>query len=130
LALETRMNNLSKRFINIAAVFGATAVGFGAFGAHALEDMLRESGRTGTFETAVLYHFVHTFAVLFVAILYDKIPHKKTEIAGYLFTSGIIIFSGSLYILCLSGANWLGAITPIGGILFIMGWIFLVVAKK
>jgi len=124
------MNEVSRRFINLSAVLGALAVGMGAFGAHALEDMLESAGRVDTYQTAVLYHFIHTFAILFVALLYNNVPEKRTKIAGYLFTFGILIFSGSLYILCLSGVNWLGAITPIGGVLFIAGWIFIVIAKK
>jgi uncharacterized membrane protein YgdD (TMEM256/DUF423 family) len=121
----------SNTHIQIAAVLGALAVGIGAFGAHGLADILASHGRAETFETAVKYHFYHTLAILAVAILSIKFPdNKNLNRAGILFLIGILIFSGSLYILSLSGITWLGAITPLGGVAFILGWIFLFLASR
>ncbi|MDX1628929.1 MAG: DUF423 domain-containing protein [Fulvivirga sp.] len=117
------MNNLSKKFLLISGISGALAVGLGAFGAHAFKPMLIAADRLATYETAVLYHFIHTQALFGLAIILNI--HQKTgfKYAGIAFTTGIVIFSGSLYVLCFSGISWLGAITPIGGILFIIGWL-------
>lgn len=102
----------------LTAIIGAAGVGLGAFGAHGLQDLLMEHGRMGTWETAVFYHIAHAIVLLVLAV---KQPWKS---ATWLFmTSGILIFSGSLYILCLTNITWLGAITPIGGVLMIVGWL-------
>ena len=99
-------------------------VGIGAFGAHALKPMLESSGRLETFETAVKYHFYHSLALLTLGIWASAKPGlEKTSLSFWGFTLGILIFSGSLYLLCLSGVTWLGAITPIGGVAFIVGWL-------
>jgi len=119
------MNSESKRFIGIASIAGALAVGLGAFGAHALKATLLENGRLATYETAVLYHFIHTLALLGVGILMNTLSNPWLTRAAWCFTIGMVIFSGSLYVLCLSGITFLGAITPIGGVLFILGWLFL-----
>jgi uncharacterized membrane protein YgdD (TMEM256/DUF423 family) len=108
----------------IAGVSGALAVGLGAFGAHALESMLMESGRLDTYETAVKYHFYHSLLLMMLGLLrlsHHSMPHLKTAI--HCCMAGIIIFSGSLYILCLTGSDWLGAVTPIGGLLLISSWL-------
>ena len=105
------------------------AVGFGAFGAHALKSLLESSGRLETYETAVKYHFYHVFALLAVALLMDKFNAAiYLNYSAWGFLAGILIFSGSLYVLCLTGVTKLGAITPIGGLAFIAGWIFLAIA--
>lgn len=122
------MNKESKRFIIISALSGALAVALGAFGAHALQGMLIESGRVDTYETAVLYHFVHTLGLLAIGILIEQRNHIWLTRAAWAFTIGMLLFSGSLYILCFTGITWLGAITPFGGVLFILGWLFLVLA--
>lgn len=110
--------------IQTAAIFGAIAVGIGAFGAHGLKPMLEATGRMETFETAVKYHFYHSLALFGLGILALIKPEWKKLGLSYLgFTLGILIFSGSLYVLCLSGITWLGAITPLGGVAFIIGWI-------
>jgi uncharacterized membrane protein YgdD (TMEM256/DUF423 family) len=106
--------------LKISALLGALAVGLGAFGAHALEDQLAETGRTGTWETAVLYHLVHAGILVVLATL--PVWRPRTWMA---FCAGIVIFSGSLYTLCLTGITWLGAVTPIGGVLLIAGWLAL-----
>ncbi|WP_400190275.1 DUF423 domain-containing protein [Hymenobacter sp. B81] len=113
----------------LAAVFGALGVSLGAFGAHALRAHLEAAGRLDTFETAVRYQFYHTLALLAVGVLYllrPELPHLGT--IGWLWTGGILVFSGSLYLLCFTGLRWLGAVTPIGGVLLIIGWVLLAVA--
>jgi uncharacterized membrane protein YgdD (TMEM256/DUF423 family) len=107
--------------LKVSALLGALAVGLGAFGAHALEDQLAEAGRTGTWETAVLYHLVHAGILVVLATLPAWRP--RTWMA---FCTGIVIFSGSLYALCLTGITWLGAVTPVGGVLMIAGWLALI----
>lgn len=86
---------------------------------------LEAQGRLETFETAVKYQFYHTLALLAIGLLMYKISDKLLGYAGYSMIGGVIIFSGSLYILCLSGIRWLGAVTPIGGVLMIIGWALL-----
>jgi uncharacterized membrane protein YgdD (TMEM256/DUF423 family) len=110
--------------LQTAAVFGAIAVGIGAFGAHGLKPMLEASGRLETFETAVKYHFYHSLALFGLGILALIRPEwKKLGLSYWGFTLGMVIFSGSLYVLCLSGITWLGAITPLGGVALILGWV-------
>lgn len=120
-----------KQLIQSAAIFGMLAVGIGAFGAHGLKDILTETGRTETFETAVKYHFYHSLAILLIGILALLKPTwKKLSAAATLMIVGIFIFSGSLYFLSLTGITWLGAITPLGGVAFIAGWILLFLAAS
>ena len=104
---------------------GALAVALRAFGAHALKGMLEASGRTEVYKTAVSYHFYHTFALLAVGILMNQFASAKLRYASIFFLTGIILFSGSLYALCFTGIGILGVITPIGGVVFILGWVFL-----
>lgn len=113
----------SKTLLLIASLSGALAVGLGAFGAHGLEPMLRETGRLGTFETAVKYHFYHTLLLFLLGILTMKMSNSQLRLAGWFVLAGMLIFSGTLYILCLTGITWLGAITPVGGVCLIIGWI-------
>ena len=115
-------------YIKLAAVLGALAVGIGAFGAHGLEPVLETYNRVDTFETAVKYHFYHTLAILLVGILLAfGQSHKLLKASVWCFLIGILIFSGSLYILSVTNITWLGAVTPIGGVAFIAGWILLAV---
>jgi uncharacterized membrane protein YgdD (TMEM256/DUF423 family) len=95
------MNN-QRKIIIIGCILGGLAVGFGAFGAHALKAILLSNGRDDTFELAVRYQFYHAFALLIIAALIDKLNPSKSSWAVLLFTSGTIVFSGSLYILSLS----------------------------
>lgn len=104
----------------MASIFGALAVGVGAFGAHALKSVLTETGRAETYELAVRYQFYHTLALLGAGILMEKFPALKTS--ALLFTSGIVVFSGSLYTLALTNETMWGAVTPIGGLLLLAGW--------
>ncbi len=104
-----------------AAIIAGLGVALGAFGAHALKDTLAESGTTETWKTAVFYHLVHAVAAwgtYFCPILTNKLNQR----AAACWLSGIILFSGSLYILALGGPRWLGPITPLGGLLFMIGW--------
>jgi len=97
-------------------------VAIGAFGAHALGPMLREANRVETFETAVKYQMYHTLALLAVGLLLFRVEQPALQVAAWCFFIGILIFSGSLYTLCLTGVTWLGAVTPLGGLAFILGW--------
>ena len=117
-------------FIIAGAVNAAIAVAFGAFGAHALKEKLSEH-YLAIWETAVQYQMFHALALIAVGILMSpSLFGSVTQLswAGYLILAGIIIFSGSLYVLSLTGIGILGAITPIGGVAFIAGWIMLIVA--
>ena len=116
---------MAKLFITLASISGMLAVTLGAFGAHALKGRLDDYSR-GVFETAVQYHFYHTLALLAVGILLLQQPQLiQLQWSGWAFFIGIIIFSGSLYVMTLTGARWLGAITPVGGVAFIIGWLML-----
>ncbi len=113
---------MAKLFLTLASLSAMTAVIFGAFGAHALKERLDDYS-LGVFETAVQYHFYHSLALLAVGILALQLPaHSLLKSSGWLFFLGIIVFSGSLYILSMTGVKWLGAITPLGGLAFIAGW--------
>ena len=116
---------MQKQFLLIASISGALAVMIGAFGAHALRSLLLANDRLETFDTAVKYHFYHTLALIAIAILMYKIDSKALTVAGYSFIIGIVLFSGSLYALCISGITKFGAITPLGGLSFIVGWLAL-----
>ena len=123
---------MQKFVLLTAAGLGALSVMIGAFGAHALRAALEASERLETFETAVKYQFYHTLALLAIGLLMYQIPDKWLYYAALAMIGGILIFSGSLYILCITGVRWLGAITPIGGVLMIAGWVmlFLVVYRR
>lgn len=103
-------------------------VAIGAFGAHGFKATLEAYGRADTFQLAVRYQFYHAFALLITAILMNQYNSAASRYASLFFTAGIIFFSGSLYVLSLTGITMLGAITPVGGVLFILGWIFLLMA--
>jgi uncharacterized membrane protein YgdD (TMEM256/DUF423 family) len=109
----------------IAATAGFLAVALGAFGAHGLKKILAQNGTAAIWETAVFYHFIHA-VVLFV------LAERKPLAAGpwWCFLAGIVIFSGSLYLLAATDARWLGAITPVGGISFLAGWLWLAVTAS
>ncbi|MGB3588198.1 MAG: DUF423 domain-containing protein [Tunicatimonas sp.] len=119
---------MQKFILLTAASLGALSVMIGAFGAHALQATLEAGGRTATFEIAVKYQFYHTLALLLIGLLMFRVQDKLLDYAALSMMGGILVFSGSLYILCLSGIRWLGAVTPVGGLLFIIGWVLLLVA--
>lgn len=115
---------MTKLLIIAGALSGAVAVAAGAFGAHALAARVTPE-RLQTFETGVRYQMYHTIALFVVAWIAASWPSWQASTAGVLFLIGIIIFSGSLYVLVLTDTGWLGAITPIGGVAFIGGWLLL-----
>lgn len=108
-------------FISIGALFGLLGVAAGAFGAHALRDHL-DPARLQAFETAVRYQLVHALALLFVGAKAPSAPRPGARLAGGLFVAGVLLFSGSLYTLVLTGAPAWGAVTPFGGLCFMTGW--------
>ncbi len=118
---------MSKLFLLSGSVLAAVAVAIGAFGAHALKELLTASNKLETFETAVRYQFYHALALLFLGLIMLKFDHKMFAWSGYSFIVGTIIFSGSLYILSLTGVNKWGAVTPLGGVALLIGWITLII---
>jgi uncharacterized membrane protein YgdD (TMEM256/DUF423 family) len=122
---EPAMPNL---FIALAAINGFIAVGLGAFAAHGLKSRLPED-LLAIFQTGVQYQMYHALALFGVGLLAMQLSDSTLlRASGWLFLIGIVIFSGSLYILSLSGIRWLGAITPIGGVAFLTGWALLAIA--
>lgn len=107
------------------AILGGVGVALGAFGAHALKAMLTQTGRLETFELAVRYEFYHAFALLVTGMLQQFITSKFLKTAAVFFLAGSILFSGSLYLLCFTNNTLFAMLTPFGGILLILGWLFL-----
>jgi uncharacterized membrane protein YgdD (TMEM256/DUF423 family) len=120
---------MERVFLGVAALAGALAVASGAFGAHALADRLPPE-RLATFETSARYLMYHALALLGVALALARWPSTTgwLQASGWCFIAGMLLFSGSLFLLTLTGIRWLGAITPLGGVAFIAGWICLAVA--
>jgi uncharacterized membrane protein YgdD (TMEM256/DUF423 family) len=118
---------MDMRFLLIGAVAGFLGVAAGAFGAHGLRGRLSPE-MLAVFETAVRYQMYHVFALLVTAAAIGRLGDARLlVVAGWSFTAGIVVFSGSLYALALSGVSMLGAITPIGGVAFLVGWACLAV---
>lgn len=117
---------MEKTFFIIGAVSAGISVALGAFGAHGLRERLTPQ-LLDTFETGVRYEIYHAFAILVVAFALTRWQSNLIPFAGWAFVIGTILFSGSLYLLALTGIRWLGAITPLGGVAFIAGWILLAV---
>ena len=128
---------MHKRFLQAGALLSALAVILGAFGAHALKQLLTDKA-LATFETGVKYQFYHAIALLLTGILYKEFNNIYLRRAGVFFGCGIFLFSGSLYLLSFlqlsdtTNFRWIGAVTPLGGICFIAGWVLLAigVSKK
>ena len=125
--MNARMNDQnttaqSAQALRAAALLGFLGVALGAFGAHWLKPVLSANSSAAIWQTAVFYHLVHAVASLWVA-------ERKPPVA-WIWTVGILLFSGSLYRLALTGVRWLGAITPLGGLLFLIGWSFLIIRPK
>ena len=113
---------MTRQFILLGITFAFLGVVAGAFGAHALSATLSANGRTASYDTAVQYQMFHALAMFVVAWMAEKWPVRWTRWAGYLFAAGIIIFSGSLYILAIFDIGVMGAVTPVGGLAFLAGW--------
>jgi len=124
---------MNKTYLIIAAALGAMSVMLGAFGAHGLKTRMNED-TFDIFETAVKYQFYHVFALIAVSIVYQYVPGSLLNWSGRCFVAGIVLFSGSLYLLSYfkmlgnEDMNWLGAVTPFGGLCFIAGWLLLAFA--
>jgi uncharacterized membrane protein YgdD (TMEM256/DUF423 family) len=115
---------MDRTFVALAALSGFLGVALGAFGAHALRASL-EPRDLEIFETAVRYQLVHAVALLGVGILWARWSSTALTASGWLLIAGTVIFSGSLYLLVFTGARWLGAVTPLGGAAFLLGWLAL-----
>ena len=109
--------------IRIAAILCFLAVALGAFGAHALRSTIESHGMADAWNKAVLYHFIHAIGLLVLALY-----RSANRVAWWLLFAGIFLFSGSLYTMALTNLRWLGAITPVGGLCFLAGWAWLVIA--
>lgn len=119
---------MGREFFVVAAISGFLAVALGAFGAHGLKARLSPE-LMSVYQTGVHYHFYHTAALLACALmLRSGLAHPALYVAGCSYIVGIVIFSGSLYVLALTGQRWLGMVTPLGGLAFLVGWLALLVA--
>ena len=117
---------MSQLFLIAAALLGATGVILGAFAAHGLKSNLTEN-LLNAFETGVTYQFYHALALMALALWLKQSSSGWLVASGYLWLAGVILFSGSLYALAITGIKWFGPITPLGGLLFIAGWISLLI---
>ena len=115
---------MERLFFGVGCVSASIAVVLGAFGAHALRDRIVPD-MLGVFEIGVRYQMYHALALLAVGLAVGRWPAPAITVAGWLFIAGTLVFSGSLYVLALTGARWLGAVTPLGGVAFIAGWLAL-----
>ena len=115
---------MDRLFFAIGSLSAFLGVALGAFGAHALNARLGAE-MLGTFEVGVRYQMYHAFALLAVGWAYTRWPGTMLTASGWLFVGGMVLFSGSLYVLSLTGMRWLGAVTPIGGLAFLAGWLCL-----
>ncbi len=118
---------MSKTILMLASALLALAVGIGAFGAHGLKAHISDD-MMQVYKTGVEYHFYHALGLLFIGVLSITMPSGLLNWSAILLSIGIVLFSGSLYVLAVSGVKWVGAITPLGGVSFIAGWILLFVA--
>lgn len=113
---------MDRLFFFLGSLLAGLSVALGAFGAHALRERL-EAGLLANFETGARYQMYHALALLVVAWAITRWPNLNLPvIAGWCFVAGIVLFSGSLYVLSLTGQRWLGAVTPLGGVAFLAGW--------
>ena len=115
------MNSPLRQFVLLGAINGFMAVAFGAFAAHALKDLI-SAGLLEVFRTGVEYQGMHALALVAVGLLGRDDSDRALNLAGWAFATGILLFSGSLYILALTDIRWLGAVTPFGGTAFLLGW--------
>jgi uncharacterized membrane protein YgdD (TMEM256/DUF423 family) len=120
---------MAKNWMVIGCILAGLGVAAGAFGTHALQGAVPDDLLV-VYATAARYQMIHAAALLFVGLADGRWPDHRWDIAGWLFTSGTIVFSGSLYLLALTGSRWLGAITPIGGACFLAGWVVAALAAN
>ena len=120
---------MTRLFLTIAALLGGSAVGFGAFGAHALKERLSERSLE-IFETAARYQMYHALALLLVGVLMSQSTTEQPVLtaSGSAFLVGVVLFCGSLYVLSFSGIKWLGAVAPLGGLALMVGWVSIAIA--
>lgn len=115
---------MDRLFFALGSLFALLAVGLGAFGAHSLQGSFA-SGMAEVYETGVRYQFYHALGLFAVALAIGYWRAPSAAIAGWLFVVGIILFSGSLYLLSVTGTRWIGIVTPFGGLAFLAGWVIL-----
>ena len=115
------MNSQTRKLIIAGAVFGFLFVALGAFGAHGLKTLM-SAEQQAWFRTGNLYLGIHAMAIIFCGILHHLFLTRSIAMSGWLFLTGILIFTGTLFLMALGGPRWLGAVTPIGGTLFLIGW--------
>lgn len=118
---------MPRTWVFIGCLLAGTGVAAGAFGAHALRDVL-DAASLDIYHTAARYQLVHALALIGVGIMAQVWPDRRWRLAGWLFTAGTLVFSGSLYVLAMTGVGWLGAVTPVGGACFLAGWLLAALA--
>lgn len=116
-----------KIILIIGSLLAGLAVGLGAFGAHALKELLVQNGRVDTFELATCYHFYHALELVILGVLYAKVNSSTLRLSVWMFVAGILLFSGSLYIMAIFNTTKVALITPLGGVCFLVGWILFAV---
>ncbi len=122
------MQPVARLFIALGSINAALAVIFGAFGAHALKARISPE-MLNVYHTGSQYHFYHALGMLLVGVLATQLQNQGAlRLSGFLMLAGIVLFSGSLYLLAITGVTWLGAVTPLGGVAFIAAWIVLALA--
>jgi len=125
---------MHKKILIAGAIFGALGVALGAFGAHGLQKLTQDEKILHSFQTGVQYQIYHALALLFVGLIYDKLPTKQLRWSGTSFITGIFLFSGSLYLLTFLKINEsdiskiVGPVTPVGGLFLIAGWLLLLIS--
>ena len=116
---------MAKFWLLAAGIFGFLSVALGALGAHALRNVLDDTGRS-IYEKAVLYQMFHTVALLAAGVMQHLFKEASFSGAGWVFVAGIFLFSGSLYLMAVTGVKWLGIVTPVGGVAFLFGWLCMI----
>lgn len=117
---------MMKVFVALGSIMAFLGVGVGAFGAHTLKGVLGD--QADVYETGVHYHLIHALGIVLIGILVERFPGALMNWAGWLLFIGILLFSGSLYVLSITKVSVVGAITPIGGVAFLAGWLLVVIA--
>ena len=123
------MNKTSVKFLRFGSLMMAMAVILGAFGAHALKDTL-DANMLAVYNTGVEYHFYHALGLLLISFIVSHIDTQEVNIAGMIMFCSIFIFSGSLYLLAITGIKWFGVVTPIGGTGFVISWVVVFISLK